>query len=194
VNFCSVPLFDWTGNKSINLSNSKDRVRPAQKHCGGAAEVLLSVAKQDLNEAGAVLLRGAYPSYPSATFNPPLHAVSKSQTSTSSNVQDLELDSPQRWTAKRKAALIIDILQGKTTAAEAARHHALTLAEVEQWKDDFITQGTEALRSHPRDLAQHFEPREKTLLAKVGELTLHVDILKKAHRYQGKDLPDGISW
>jgi transposase-like protein len=120
--------------------------------------------------------------------------MSKSQTSTSSNVQDLELDSPQRWTAKRKAALIIDILQGKTTAAEAARQHALTLAEVEQWKDDFITQGTEALRSHPRDLAQQFEVREKTLLAKVGELTLHVDILKKAHRYQGKDLPDGISW
>ena len=101
---------------------------------------------------------------------------------------------PQRWTAKRKAALVIDILQGKTTAAEAARQHALTLAEVEQWKDDFITQGTEALRSHPRDLAQQFEAREKTLLAKVGELTLHVDVLKKAHRYLGKDLPEGISW
>jgi hypothetical protein len=107
---------------------------------------------------------------------------------------ETDADSPQRWTAKRKAALIIDILQGKTTAAEAARQHALTLAEVEQWKDDFITQGTEALRSHPRDLAQQFEAREKTLLAKVGELTLHVDLLKKAHRYQGKDLPEGISW
>lgn len=107
---------------------------------------------------------------------------------------DADAESPQRWTAKRKAALVIDILQGKTTAAEAARQHALTLAEIEQWKDDFITQGTEALRSHPRDLAQQFEAREKTLLAKVGELTLHVDILKKAHRYQGKDLPEGISW
>jgi hypothetical protein len=30
------------------------------------------------------------------------------------------------------------------------------------------------------------------MLAKVGELTLHVDILKKAHRYQGKHLPEGI--
>jgi transposase-like protein len=107
---------------------------------------------------------------------------------------DTEADSPQRWTAKRKAALVIDILQGRTTAAEAALRHSLTLAEVDQWRDDFITQGTEALRSHPRDLAQQFEAREKTLLAKVGELTLHVDLLKKAHRYQGKDLPEGISW
>jgi transposase-like protein len=122
--------------------------------------------------------------------------MSKAKSTT--NPSDLEIeadaDSPQRWTAKRKATLVIDILQGKTTAAEAARQHALTLAEVEQWRDDFITQGTEALRSHPRDLVQQFETREKTLLAKVGELTLHVDLLKKAHRYQGKDLPEGISW
>ena len=122
--------------------------------------------------------------------------MSKSKHSNPASPAELDADveSPQRWTAKRKAALVIDILQGKTTAAEAARQHALTLAEIEQWKEDFITQGTEALRSHPRDLTQQFEAREKTLLAKVGKLTLHVDILKKAHRYQGKDLPEGISW
>lgn len=39
---------------------------------------------------------------------------------------------PQCSTAKRKAAHVIDILQIKTTAAETARQHALTLAEVEQ--------------------------------------------------------------
>jgi transposase-like protein len=130
------------------------------------------------------------------TFNLEVPAMSKPKnTITPSSLEiEADADSPQRWTAKRKAALVIDILQGKTTAAEAARQHALTLAEVEQWKDDFITQGTEALRSHPRDLTQQFEAREKTLLAKVGELTLHVDLLKKAHRYQGKDLPEGISW
>ncbi|MBE7496736.1 MAG: hypothetical protein HS117_17480 [Verrucomicrobiaceae bacterium] len=66
--------------------------------------------------------------------------------------------------------------QGKTTAAEAARQHALTSSPRSSRKEDFITQGTEALRSHPRDLAQQFEAREKTLLAKVGELTLHVDV------------------
>jgi transposase-like protein len=122
--------------------------------------------------------------------------MSKSKATTTPPAIDIETDadSPQRWSAKRKAALVIDILQGKNTAAEAARQHALTLAEVEQWKDDFITQGTEALRSHPRDLTQQFEAREKTLVAMVGELTLHVDVLKKAHRYQGKDLPEGTSW
>jgi len=99
----------------------------------------------------------------------------------------------QRWTAKRKAAVVLDIIKGKTTPIEVARQHGLTVADVERWRDDFITQGSEALRSHPRDHAAQFEAREQQLLAKVGELTLAVDILKKAHRILGKDLPDGIS-
>lgn len=108
--------------------------------------------------------------------------MSKPKSAIPSPASEIEADadSSQRWTARRKAALIIDILQGRTTAAEAARQHALTLAGVEQWKDDFITQGTEALRSHPSDLAQQFEAERKTLLAKVGKLTLHVGRFKKS--------------
>jgi hypothetical protein len=37
----------------------------------------------------------------------------------------------QRWTAKRRAALVISLLKSETTAAEAARRHGLKLAEVE---------------------------------------------------------------
>jgi|SRR5688500_9468833 transposase-like protein len=98
----------------------------------------------------------------------------------------------QRWTAKRKAAVVIDLLKGKTTAAEVARLHDLTVGEVERWRDDFIAQGTEGLRSHPRDLAEQHEAERQKLLAKVGELTLAVDVLKKVHRLQGRDLPEGI--
>jgi transposase-like protein len=98
----------------------------------------------------------------------------------------------QRWTAKRKAAVVLDLIRGKTTAAETARLHGLTVGEVDRWRDDFITQGTEGLRSHPRDLAEQHEAERQKLLAKVGELTLHVDVLKKVHRLQGRDLPDGL--
>ncbi len=67
----------------------------------------------------------------------------------------------QRWTAKRKAAVVLDIIKGKTPPVEVARQHGLTVAEVERWRDDFITQGSEALRSHPRDHAAQFEAREQ---------------------------------
>jgi transposase-like protein len=99
----------------------------------------------------------------------------------------------QRWTARRKAAVVLELLKGKTTAAEVARQHDLTVGEVERWRDDFITQGTEALRSHPRDLAEQHEAEKQKLLAKVGELTLAVDVLKKVHHLQGRALPEGIS-
>jgi transposase-like protein len=43
-------------------------------------------------------------------------------------------DSPEpveRWTAKRRAALVLAILKGETTVAEVARQHGLTVAEIE---------------------------------------------------------------
>ncbi|MPT29818.1 MAG: DUF1153 domain-containing protein, partial [Achromobacter sp.] len=42
----------------------------------------------------------------------------------------------KRWTAKRKGALVLDIIQGKTTVAEASRQYDLSPSEVEQWVDD----------------------------------------------------------
>ncbi|WP_010116723.1 DUF1153 domain-containing protein, partial [Burkholderia oklahomensis] len=37
------------------------------------------------------------------------------------------------WTAKRKSALVLDIIQGKTTVAEASRAYDLSPSEVENW-------------------------------------------------------------
>jgi len=57
----------------------------------------------------------------------------------------------KRWTARRKAAAVMDLIKGETSASELARTHDHTVAEVEQWMDDFISIGTEALRSHQRE-------------------------------------------
>lgn len=45
----------------------------------------------------------------------------------------IDASSPQRWTTKRKAALFINILESKITAAKTTRQHSLTLAEIGQW-------------------------------------------------------------
>ena len=58
---------------------------------------------------------------------------------------------PQRWTAKRRAALVVEILRGETSAQEAARQHGLTVAEIEQWKERFLVGAENALRSRPLD-------------------------------------------
>ncbi|MDB6179651.1 transposase [Paracoccus sp. Z330] len=45
-------------------------------------------------------------------------------------------DNIKRWTAKRKSALVVEIIQGKTTVAEASRSFDLTPSEIESWVED----------------------------------------------------------
>ncbi|SDX55756.1 transposase [Roseicitreum antarcticum] len=45
-------------------------------------------------------------------------------------------ESIKRWTAKRKMALMVEIMQGKTTVAETSRSFDLSPSEIEGWIDD----------------------------------------------------------
>ena len=60
-------------------------------------------------------------------------------------------ESVQRWTAKRRSALVLSILRGETSAQEAARQHGLTVAEIEEWQERYLVGAENALRSRPRD-------------------------------------------
>ena len=86
----------------------------------------------------------------------------------------------KRWTTKRRSALVLEILRGETTAAEAARKHGLTVAEVEDWKERFLSGAENALRSKPLDEEALKDAEIKRLKQKVGELVMDIDILKEA--------------
>jgi transposase-like protein len=86
----------------------------------------------------------------------------------------------KRWTTKRRSALVLEILHGDTTAAEAARKHGLTVAEVEDWKERFLSGAENALRSKPLDEEALKDAEIKRLKQKVGELVMDMDILKEA--------------
>jgi transposase-like protein len=96
-------------------------------------------------------------------------------------------DEVQRWTAKRRSALVVSILRGETSVQEAARAHGLTVAEVEDWQERFLMGAENALRSRPREEEALKEEEIKRLRQKVGELVLDLDILKEAT----KDRPFG---
>ncbi len=89
-------------------------------------------------------------------------------------------ESQKRWTAKRRAALIVELLRGDTSIAEAARKHGLTVAEIEDWRDRFLSGAENALRSRPLDDEAQKEREIKRLKQKVGELVMDLDILKEA--------------
>ena len=93
----------------------------------------------------------------------------------------------QRWTAKRRVALVLSILKGDTSVAEAARRHGLKVAEIEEWQDRFLLAAENALRSRPRDEEALKDEQIKRLKQKVGELVLDLDILKTANRLRPTD-------
>ena len=86
----------------------------------------------------------------------------------------------ERWTAKRRVALVISILKGETSVVEAARQHGLTVAEVEDWREKFLLGAENALRSRPRDEEAVKEDQIKKLKQKIGDLVLDNDILREA--------------
>ncbi len=86
----------------------------------------------------------------------------------------------KRWTAKRRAALVMEILRGDTSVAEAARKHSLTVAEVEDWRERFLAGAENALRSRPADEDDQKEREIKRIKQKVGELVMDLDIMKEA--------------
>jgi transposase-like protein len=88
----------------------------------------------------------------------------------------------QRWTAKRRAALVLSLLKGETTAAEAARRHRLKVAEVEDWRDRFLLGAENALRARPKEDEALREAELNRFKRKVGELTIDLDILRTADR------------
>ncbi len=86
----------------------------------------------------------------------------------------------ERWTAKRRTALVLAILKGETTVVEAARQHDLTVAEIESWQDRFLVAAENALRNRPKDEEALKDAQIKQLKQKVGELVLDLDILREA--------------
>jgi transposase-like protein len=100
-------------------------------------------------------------------------------------------DEVRRWTAKRKAAVVMSIVKGETSAAEAARKHGLTVAEIERWKEQFFAAGENALRARPKDEEAAKDEQIAKLQRKVGELVLDIDILKEANK--GRPFGPGTS-
>ena len=55
----------------------------------------------------------------------------------------------RRWTPQRKAALVLRLLRGETTAEAAAREHGLAPAQVEEWREQFLAGAEQALDPQP---------------------------------------------
>ncbi|MER1940105.1 DUF1153 domain-containing protein [Castellaniella sp. FW104-16D08] len=96
-------------------------------------------------------------------------------------------DEIKRWTAKRKSALVLDIIQGKTTVAEASRAYDQPPSEIENWMDDAKRGMENALRAKPEDIREQYERQLKDLQEAYGEAMLELRARKKLQSLLGED-------
>ena len=78
-------------------------------------------------------------------------------------------DETKRWTARREAALSIEIIKGKTSVAEASRAHDLPPSKIEVWIEDGKKGMKNALRAKPQDVREQHEKQLKDLQEAYGE-------------------------
>ena len=96
-------------------------------------------------------------------------------------------DEIKRLTARRKSALVLDIIQGKTTVAEASRAYDLPPSDLEQWIDDGKRGMENALRANPQDVREQYEKQLKELQEAYGEAMLDLRARKKFASLLGGD-------
>ena len=95
----------------------------------------------------------------------------------------------KRWTARLKSALVLDIIQGKTTVSEAARQFDLSPSEIEDWVDQGKAGMENALRAKPEDIREQYERQLRDLQEAYGEAMLELRARKKFQSLLGKDEP-----
>jgi transposase-like protein len=99
----------------------------------------------------------------------------------------IEMDEEvKRWTARRKSALVLEILQGRTTVSEAARQFDLPPSEIEAWIDQAKAGMENALKARPEDLREQYETQLKALQEAYGEAMLELRARKKWDALLGK--------
>ena len=92
----------------------------------------------------------------------------------------------QRWTAKRKAELILELIKGAKKLVDVCREYDLKQSEVEGWMEIFLQSGERGLKVNSQEEQAQHEREVKELRAKVGELVLELDFRKKLQALNGQ--------
>jgi transposase-like protein len=85
----------------------------------------------------------------------------------------------QRWTARRKVELLLQLIKGEVKLVDVCREHDLKQSDVESWMDTFVKGGERSLKARAEDEQTVHDREVRELRAKVGELVLELDARKK---------------
>lgn len=82
----------------------------------------------------------------------------------------------RRWSAKEKVKIVLEVLSGQRTVAEACRAHEVAESVLYRWQREFLDNAHAAF-SHS---CAEQEARVRELERLVGQMALELEVLKKA--------------
>lgn len=93
-----------------------------------------------------------------------------------------------RWSARRKVAVVVDLLRGEDMET-LSRRHGVTAATMSAWRDVFLAAGETSLKSREVDSEDEEKLRLKSV---VAELAVNNELLKEKIRLLEKNRP--LAW
>jgi serine/threonine-protein kinase len=84
---------------------------------------------------------------------------------------------PRTWDGRRKAALVLEVMYGRLTVAEACAPHGLLEEEFERWQQRFLEGGAQALDG-AAPVQNVDEEALRGLYAKIGAQAMEIERLK----------------
>ncbi len=87
------------------------------------------------------------------------------------------------WSAEVKEAIVLSVLRGEVSVAEAARQHGANESLIHTWKANFLEGDRSRLAGERQDNGQAVLERENDRLKRiVAEKELELDISRKVRR------------
>ena len=87
------------------------------------------------------------------------------------------------WSAEVKEAIVLAVLRGEVSTAEAARQHGVNEGLIHTWKANFLDAGRARLAGERQDNGHAALERENDRLKRiVAEKELELDISRKVRR------------
>lgn len=90
---------------------------------------------------------------------------------------------PSKFSAEKKQQIVLSVLRGEMSLAEAARRHAASETSVSKWRDLFVEGGVAALKNGSRAAVSgreaHLEHELAELTQALGEAHVELRMLKR---------------
>ena len=84
-----------------------------------------------------------------------------------------------RWSAKRKASVVVRLLRGESLDS-VARETGVTVARLTEWRESFLVAGESGLKGRRGDPeVAAFDDERRRLQAKIGEMTMTTELLEE---------------